>query len=349
MLAIEPYLAALRDGDALALHLRAGEPPYWRVGADLLPNGDPLPHGPAFDAMLDELLAVARSGSDPADADVEFAFEQGGCRFVCRIFAGRGGRHAVLRRVAVEVAAPDELRLPGPLVSALSHRSGLILVCGGGPGTGLSTTIASLVRSINTGQHRYVIHIEDPIELRTPAGQSFVHAIEVGVDTPSFAVALRTAISARADVVVVGRLEGAEATRLALVAADRGALVIAGVRASGAVDGIERILDAFPEEDAEYLRTVLAQSLRLSVCQQLVPGRVRDAVLVAEIVPATEAVRAAVRDGRLEDVDALLLDTRARSTGVRSADDALEALLAAEEIDRACAARHARNRSRFEK
>ena len=192
MSVVEPYLDALINGDATALHLRGGEPPFWRVGNDLLPNGDPLPTGERFERMLVELLRLASRNEEVSDDDeTSFVVDSGEGRFSVHLYRSAEGRTALIRKLAEQLHSLD-LGIPHRLRDVAALPSGLVLLAGQ-PGSGLSTTLTTLIETVNIDSCRYVVHMDQPVPFRVEARQSVVHQIAVGSHAPSFAGALRSA------------------------------------------------------------------------------------------------------------------------------------------------------------
>lgn len=345
MPAAEQLLVALRDGGATDLHLRGGVPPCWRVNGDLLPHGDPLPAGEDFEALLLELLAIARLERLPDSGDLDFTFRALEGRFRAHVFPSEEGLNAVIRKIPSQVADPARLGLPEPVRALTAAGSGLVLVCGSS-GCGKTTTVASLLEAISSASRRYIVTVEDPVEYVIAPCLSVVHQISVGTDAPSFSAGLKTALSARADVIYVGDLREAETVRLALHAAETGALVFATLHANGAVEALDRLLDLLPQEQHAVYRAALAQGLRMVLYQVLLPARTGGMVPATEIITGTRAVQGLLRENKTHELVSAIQSGRA--SGMRSLDDSLEELLAARTLAREEALAHARNRSRFE-
>jgi len=322
---IEAFLRALRDGDASVLHLREGSRAFWRVGGDLVVRGERLPDGEEFEAMILELLRRAGPDRLPQSDHFDFSFVSGEVRFRAHVFRSRDGLNAVLRRAPTMVPAPSELGLPGPVVERLSG-GGLVLISGPAQ-SGKTTTAAALLDAVNRAAPRYIVVVDDPTEHEfTP--RSVIHRIEVGVDAPDPATALRIAVAARPDALFAGDVRDAESARLAIHAADAGALVFATVRADGVVDAIDRLLELVPENQRPATRSVLAGALRLGLHQVLLRrARVGGHVAAFEVLVATKGVQTLIREGRVPDIASAM--QRGASSGTRSLEDAVEALVAA--------------------
>lgn len=343
MSAIEPFLLALRDADAEALHLRAGTAPGWRVEKGIVRNGDPLPPREEFEDFLLDLMAEAGEIESFRELpEFEFTHECGGARFRIHVYRTPEGRNAVIRKIRPEVRTPDELGLPVALREAAHADSGLVLVAGP-PASGRHTTIHALLESINRRDRRHIVSIERPVVFDLRSRVSMVHQIHVGDNAPSFAAAIGTAVSAGANVIAVDAVDDSEAGKLVVRAAEAGALVLATITAHSVTDALGRMLDLFPEHGHAYYRSCLAENLRLACFQQLLTGRGGGRVAAFEYAGATNEVRELVRDNRLVELPTILNED-ARARHHQSLDRCLEKLLKAGKIQGKQALRAARDR-----
>lgn len=345
MAAIEPYLQALSEGDATALHLRGGERPCWRVEGELIANGDPLPCGAAFAAMLDELTRIARVDAWTRDRDIEFVTAAAGARFLARLSTTGDGPTAVLLRLRDPAPGAEALRLPDAAVRAVAGPPGLVLLMSSRHG-GKSTTLAALLSEVARRSQRYVIALQEPASCPIDAGQSVVHAFQVGHDTPRHADGIATAIRLGADVVGVDEIRAPDSAALALEAADGGAMVVAALQAHSLPEGLDRLLALLEGPSERMLRGVLAHTLRFAMHQTLVPSRNAGLVPVAEWFGGCRPANDLLKTRREAEIPALFHG--ARAAGVRPFDDSLEELVRAHEVDREEALRRAGNRTRFE-
>lgn len=348
MSAIEPYLVALRDGDPSALHLCAGEEPCWRVDAQLVPNGDPLPTGAAFEDLLQDLLdagempPVSETGTLE---EIEFTFNAVGARFRAEVFHSETGFSAVIRQLPEDIPPPNRLGLPETLRQVATERPGLVFICGP-VRSGKTTTVASLLDSITYEQPAFLMTVGRTVEYEIRSTGTIVHQLRVGVDVASHADGLATAIRAGANVISLAGMPDGRTARLALMAADRGTLVLVTMEAQGPVDCIERFLDLLPDSERALHRSVLAQNLRMVAYQVLLPATRGGHVPAHELLTVSRAVYNHLRDGRTQELHAVL---SGRSLGQRSLDESLEELIKAGAVEREEALRRARHRSTVEK
>ncbi len=238
-------------------------------------------------------------GLAPEHGAADFACDVSGVRVRGNVFSHAGGVGVSVRLLPGQPPLLADLDLPPSVASALSHREGLVLVCGA-TGSGKTTTAASLLRQLDLQRAAHLITLEDPIEYRLVARRGLVHQRELGVDFSSFAAGLRAALRESPDALFVGELRDAESIAAALTAAETGHLVLATMHAPGAAGAVDRILDSFDERRQRQVRTQLAGALRLVVTQVLVPRQGGGRVAAAEVVPVTSAVANIIRKGELQ-------------------------------------------------
>jgi twitching motility protein PilT len=232
----------------------------------------------------------------------------------------------VVRQVPPEIPELGSLGLPPQVDRFAEEERGLVLVTGS-PGSGKTTTVAALIDRINKGRSCHILTIEDPIEVLHPDNHAIVTQREVGTDTSSYAAALRSALRQDADVVFVGELVDAATARAALTAAEVGHLVISTMRAAGAADAVQRLVDLFPPAEQEQVRHSLVGVLRGVVNQRLLEradGKGR--VPAVEVLVGTAKVIDAIADpARFADIDRLI--SEGQYHGMQTLDQALVELV----------------------
>jgi twitching motility protein PilT len=236
--------------------------------------------------------------------------------------------------------------MPPVLKKFVELRSGLVLVTGP-TGSGKTTTLAAVINEINLTQRRRMVTIEDPVEFVHPNKQSIISHREVHSHTESFANALRAVTRQDADVVLVGELRDLETMGLALSAAAMGTLVFGTLHTNSAAKTIDRIIDIFPSDQQPQVRTMLAESLRGIVAQQLL--RTKDGkgrVAATEILIGNAATAAIIREGKIERITSVLQS--GRREGMQMMDDTLDQLVKAGTIDGKAAYMKANEKKRFE-
>jgi twitching motility protein PilT len=244
-----------------------------------------------------ELAAVVGelAGGDSADLSLEID----GVRLRVNAFAHLGGAAVAARLIREHVPPLGELGLPAELASIVEYRDGLVVVCGP-TGSGKSTTLASLIDLLDQKRAAHVITLEDPIEYRFAARRCLVHQRELGTHMATFAAGLKAALREAPDVILLGELRDRETIAAALTAAETGHLVMATLHAPSAIGAIDRMIDAFPENQARQVRTQLAACLRTVVTQYLLPRRDGGRAAAIEHVPVTPAVANIIRKGELQ-------------------------------------------------
>ncbi len=228
--------------------------------------------------------------------DLSFVRENLG-RFRINIHHQRGTLAASIRLLPSRIPSLESLHLPASLAKLAERRQGLVLVTGAA-GVGKSSTMAALIDIVNARRAAHVVTIEDPIEYQHANRSSIFEQIEVGRDTPDFAVALRSIIRQTPDVILVGEMRDAETMATVLTAAETGHLVLSTLHTNDAIQAVARILDSFSAAHQPQIRQQLSLALAAVIAQQLVPGT--DGVSrwpAVEIMIATDAVRALIRKG----------------------------------------------------
>ena len=281
-----------------------------------------------FKPHLGERASRTLRESGAADFSINFATEDaadGGVRLRVNI-QRQGGRFAAALR-ALPRTIPDvgELGLPRGLIELVRPSNGLVLVCGP-TGSGKSTTLAAMLDHVNRSQFRHVITIEEPVEYQHGNRQSVFEQIEVGSDSPSFSMALRSALRRDPDVILVGEMRDLETMATAITAAETGHLILSTLHTGDVAQAVHRIVDVFPSVQQAHVTQQLSLSLSAIVCQQLVPtadghGRVP----AVEILHATYAVRNHIRRGNLDRLYNEIL--AGRSAGMLSMEHSLASLV----------------------
>lgn len=234
--------------------------------------------------------------------DTSYALSNVG-RFRVSIFRQRGNVGLVMRVIPHHIGTFEELNLPPVLGNITKAPNGLILVCGP-TGNGKSTTLASMVRHINDNFNYNVVTIEDPIEFIFHSNKSCIIQREVGIDTESFAGALKSAMRMDPDVIMVGEMRDLETIDACIKAAETGHLVLSTLHTHNASSTVNRIVGYFPTQVQENVRQRLAEILVATVSLRLVRGKSGEVVVPAlEVMSATAAIKACIRDGHLDEIE----------------------------------------------
>jgi twitching motility protein PilT len=278
--------------------LIAGAPAMLRVNGNLVSSG-----GAALDAedVRSHVLPLLEPWQleelqKRKSVDLSLAREALG-RFRVNIHYQRGTLAASIRLLPSKIPSLESLHLPAVLARLADRRQGLVLVTGP-TGGGKTSTLAALIDIVNTRRAAHVVTIEDPIEYQHANRAAIIEQIEVGRDTPDFAVTLRSIMRQTPDVILVGEMRDAETMATALTAAETGHLVLSTLHTNDAIQAVSRILDSFPSANQPQIRQQLSLALAAVIAQQLVPGI--DGVSrwpATEVMVATDAVRALIRKG----------------------------------------------------
>jgi twitching motility protein PilT len=300
MLHLDDLLHMLVESHASDLHLRVGEPPVMRVDGKLMrvPNMDILTDRDMYDLLFPAMNDERRLRFEQ-EMELDMAYAVPGlARFRVNIFRQQGHVGAVMRVIPYIIRSLDELGLPPVVADLCMLPRGLILVTGP-TGSGKSTTLAAMVNYINERRPRHIMTIEDPIEYIHQDKMAAINQREVGVDTKSFAQALKHVMRQNPDIILVGEMRDLETIHLAITAAETGHLVFATLHTTDAPQTVDRIIDVFEPEQQQQIRTQLATTLQAVISQTLLPradgmGR----VAAYEVMVCTPSLRALIREGK---------------------------------------------------
>ena len=325
------------------LHLAAGQPPFIRVVGELIR----MPDEAALEAtrvreLVFSILSVRQQERFEQTHELDTSHAMGAkVRFRVNVFIQRNAVGAAFRVIPYEVVEFDMLGLP-PVVKTLADLPrGLVLVTGP-TGSGKSTTLASLVDIVNRTRQCHIMTIEDPVEFVHRPKVALINQREVGDDTDTFGGALTSAMRQDPDVILVGEMRDLDTISTAITAAETGHLVFATLHTQDAAQTVDRIIDAYPGEQQGQVRVQLANSLQAVATQQLVPsidGRSR--AVACELMLASNAVRALIRDGKIHQIHNAM--TSGKRQGMQTMDDSLADLVRRGVVDLQQAMRRARN------
>ncbi len=289
------------------IHLSVGTEPLTRVGGHLGPveGFDPLTK-PDMEEIV-EYLAGPEVLSENFSGDLDLACTYGNWRFRVNIFLQRDSLACALRIIPNSIPPLDSLGLPESMKQFAKLRQGVVLVCGP-TGSGKSTSLAALINKINHERDEHIVTIEDPIEYIHASKKSLIHQREVGEDTKSFAMAMRSVLRQDPDVILVGEMRDLETISTALTAAETGHLVFSTLHATDAPGVIDRVIDAFPKNEQAQIRVQLANTLEGIVCQSLLPHAEDPSkrVVICELMVITPAIRSYIREGNTHQIPTAL-------------------------------------------
>lgn len=319
-LTIQRLLAGMRKHGASDLHIKVGIPPVYRINAELKPIGmDPLTEEEA-DHLMDPLVPPALKKRFEERGDLDFAtHDDAGDRFRVNMFRTGGHTAVAIRRVKSEIPTYESLHLP-PVYSELISRTaeGLIIVCGV-TGSGKSTTLACMIEHINAERAEHVITVEDPVEYKFTPKKSIISQRELGIDVPDYATALRYIVRQDPDVIFIGEMRDHDTVLAAIQAAETGHLVFGSLHTADTMQTFNRILEFFPQEDHDFIRSSLANTLRAICAQRLLPaveGFEVGTVPATEVLLNSPTVAEKIREGEDEDLPAVINSSAAE--GMRS-------------------------------
>ena len=296
-LKIEQLLRAMVDHKASDLHIRTGVPPIYRINGSLTKIFETRVDPGMMDSFLDDIMNRDQKLRFEQNKECDFAVgarDMG--RFRVNVFRQRGTIAVVIRHIKAKIPAFEELHLPEVIRDMALTRRGLVLVTGT-TGSGKSTTLASMLDYINQREAVNIITVEDPIEYLYRDDKAIISQREIGVDTLSYANALRAALRQDPDVLLVGEIRDLETMQIALTAADTGHMVFATIHATNATETIQRVLSMDPPHQHDEIRLLLAEVLAGIISLRLLPtadGQGR--VPAAEVLVNTAAIKEYIRD-----------------------------------------------------
>lgn len=303
---IYELLNFMRDAGASDLHLSPYSSPIVRIDGEmrktkLKPMLPEEVHVLIYDIMNDN---QRKKYEEELELDFSCDFQTMG-RFRVNVFKSLHGDTAVLRSVIEKVYTFEDLNLPDVMKDVISKRKGLILITGP-TGSGKTTTLNTLIDYINSHFKKHIITIEDPIEFVHQSKKSLVNHREIGTSTHSYAKALRSALREDPDVIVVGEMRDLETTALAITAAETGHLVFGTLHTINATKTLDRIMDQFPSEQQDQIRTQLSESILAVVSQVLLLKKGGGRTAAFEIMVGTPAVANLIREKKTFQLPSVL-------------------------------------------
>ncbi len=309
---IDGWMEVLWERRGSDLLLSSDSPPRIRVSGRLRPlEGEPTLTGGDIEKIADELLSAGQKQIFADNQDVDFAFSwRDKARVRGSAFTQRGQVALALRMIPAEIPTYEQLGLPWAAGWVAEQPRGFVLVTGP-TGSGKSTTLAAIVNRINESRACHILTIEDPVEYVHNHKTAAVSQREVGLDSPSFDRALRSALREDPDVLLIGEMRDIESIQIALTMAETGHLVFATLHTNDAPQAIDRIIDVFPAWRQEQTRVQLAASLTAIIAQRLVPTTSGGMVATFEVLVASHAVRNLIREGRSNQLQNIMFTSTA--------------------------------------
>jgi len=280
------------------LHLTTGAPPMYRIDSELVPTNYEILTPELIQNLIFSVLNDQQKKKFEMEWELDFSFGIAGLsRFRGNCFRQRGSVAAAIRTIPFEIRGFKELGIP-LVVQELANRPKGLILCTGPTGSGKSTTLAAVVDKVNSERRCHIITAEDPIEYLFRHQKAIINQRQVGSDTKSFANALKYVLREDPDVVMVGEMRDAETIATTLTIAETGHLTLATLHTNSAAESIHRIIDVFPPYQQGQVRAQLAFVIEGVITQQLIPKIGSGRVLSTEVMIATPAIRALIRDAK---------------------------------------------------
>jgi twitching motility protein PilT len=344
--ALERMLVEAREVEASDLHVVVGSPVMVKIhGRFTELEGGPLTAPQAW-ALIEPLLGGRERKVLLAEQACDFCHViEGVGRHRANVYVESKGPAAAFRLIPSRIPSLSDVGLPGHLADIVNYNQGLVVIAGPS-GSGKSTTLAALVNLFNETKRRHILLLEDPIEFVHPPKACLINQREVGKHAKSFAAALRGALRQDPDVIVVGEMRDPETVRLAIEASETGHLVIGTMHTTSAPKTVDRLVESFPVAEQDQIRMMLSETLKMVVCQTLLPradGEGR--VACFEVMIADLGISSMIRDGKTFQILGQM--QIGEMQGQQTWDTALERLVEARQITPELAYARARRASRF--
>lgn len=333
---LEDLLKACIEKKSSDLHLSTGQYPVIRVDGDVVTLEDfGILESDHIYEMITGIMNTYQKEQYDTVHDCDFSIDRPGLsRFRVNCFKHNRGCAAVLRTIPSTILTMEDLKLPPIFKKLCEYPRGIILVTGP-TGSGKSTTLAAMIDHINSNRKDHILTIEDPIEFVHQNKQSLVSQREVHRDTESFEAALRAALREDPDIILVGEMRDLETIRLALTAAETGHLVFGTLHTTSATKTIDRIVDVFPADEKDMVRTMLSESLQAVISQALLKKMGGGRVAAHEIMVGTPAIRNLIRENKLAQMHSSI--ETGSNEGMISLDQSLKALVNSRTVSNAAA------------
>jgi twitching motility protein PilT len=303
---IDFFLKLMIDRGASDFHFHVGTSPIYRQSGQIAPMRYRPVRQRDWERMIRPICPPGIWEEFEATGDVDFAYEiPGTARFRANLMRQERGAGAVFRIIPSKILTLDQLGMPPQLSRFADLDSGLVLITGP-TGSGKSTTLAALIDMINTNKKYHVITIEDPIEFVHQPRNSLMHQREIGAHSTTFNGALMAAMREDPDLILMGEMRDRETMTLALQAAEKGMLVYGTLHTNSASKTVDRIINAFPVDEQDQIRTILAGTLRGVVSQQLLRRNGGGRVAALEILFCNRAIANLIREGKTHHIQSAI-------------------------------------------
>ena len=328
---IQELLTLTIKNKASDLHLMVGLPPAFRIdGALRYLTTYPALKNEDLETMVFSILSPEQKELLRSNKELDFSFGYKGKtaadagRFRINAFYQKGTLAAALRFLAPSVRTLEELSMPKIVHDFAKLKQGFVLVTGP-TGHGKSSTLAAIINEINQTKACHILTIEDPIEYVYPKGNSIISQREMGIDTHSFELALRSSLREDPDVVLIGEMRDPETMQAAITLAETGHVVLSTLHTNSAAQSIDRIVDAFPADQRSQIRIQLASTLKGIISQRLIPKIGGGRIPAVEILLGIPAVASNIRDGKSHLIDSVIQTSK--DLGMITIDESLAQLV----------------------
>lgn len=318
---IDKLLETVVKEKASDLHITTGQPPTVRLGGRLI-RLETKVLGPDDTVSLMKSITPERNQQELQEVggtDFGFAFGDK-ARFRVAVFKQRGHVAMVLRQIPRDFLTFEQLGLPPAVKDIITRPRGLFLVTGP-TGSGKTTSLASMINWLNHNHDHHIITLEDPIEYYHQHNKSMINQREIGVDVPNFPEALRRALRMDPDVILVGEMRDLDTISAAITAAETGHVVFGTLHTTGAQGTVDRIIDVFPTNQQEQIRTQLSVSIIGILSQALLPRKPKGLVAAYELLVVTPAIANLIREAKTYRINSSI--QTGRKFGMQLLDDAL--------------------------
>lgn len=334
---IRALLALTIQQNASDLHLIVGAPPSIRLDGSLTP----VPQSPPLtredvETMVFSIITPEQKELLLANKELDFSIGMGEAsspgesgRFRANLYFQKGALGAAFRFLPLKIQTIEELHMPSICHEFTKLTQGFILVTGP-TGHGKSTTLASMINEINLNRPAHILTIEDPIEYVYPAGKSIVSQREMGIDTHSWSLSLKSALREDPDVVLIGEMRDADTMAAAITIAETGHLVFSTLHTNSASQSVDRIVDSFPPHQQNQIRLQLALTLKGIISQRLLPQLTGGRIPAAEVLLGTPAIATNIREGKVHLIDSIIQTSQ--ETGMIPLDASLAQLVSSGNI-----------------
>lgn len=304
---IKDLLQLTVDRNASDLHIIAGVPPTLRIDGQLSSvPGETVLTPEVINNYLKEVLSSEQLEKVTVNKELDFSFPfSDKARFRVNAYTQKGSNALAFRRIPLQIPDIDSLGLPKILHSFTALRQGFVLITGP-TGHGKSTTLAAMLNEINRTRSEHIVTIEDPIEFIIRPNKSIISQREMGGDTHSWQIALRSILREDPNVVLVGEMRDYETIAAALTVAETGHLVFATLHTNSAAQTIDRIVDVFPEEQQGQVRLQLSNVIEAVFSMRLIPAIAGGRVVGYEVMLGTSAIKTSIREGKTHQIESIL-------------------------------------------